>query len=123
PLESPEAVIITTFLNGEGLRPKEDIPDFENYYAELPLDIVDQFGMTPEVTEGTFGPYKDSTVVLLLTQLVHPKSRGTVRLNSKDPYDPPLIDPNYYEDSQDLKDIRLKDSLRIHERKVLVKMY
>ncbi|KAG8156258.1 hypothetical protein JTE90_000194 [Oedothorax gibbosus] len=61
--------------------------------------------MTPEVTEGTFGPYKDSTVVLLLSQLVHPKSRGTVKLNSTDPYDPPLIDPNYYEDPQDLKDM------------------
>ncbi|KAG8174743.1 hypothetical protein JTE90_012064 [Oedothorax gibbosus] len=49
-LASTEAVTLITFLNGEGLRPKEDIPDFENYYAELPsFDYAKQFGMTPEV--------------------------------------------------------------------------
>jgi len=31
-----------------------------------------------------------------------PRSRGTVRLNSTDPRDPPLIDPNYYANSYDL---------------------
>jgi len=30
------------------------------------------------------------------------RSRGTVRLNSTDPRDPPLIDPNYYANNYDL---------------------
>ena len=37
--------------------------------------------------------------------MLHPKSRGTVTLQSTDPYDPPLIDPNYYEDPRDMEDV------------------
>ncbi|GBM41278.1 hypothetical protein AVEN_85834-1, partial [Araneus ventricosus] len=37
-----------------------------------------------------------------VSHLLHPKSRGTVRLQSTNPYDPPLIDPNYFDDSSDV---------------------
>ena len=35
--------------------------------------------------------------------LLHPKSRGFVRLNSSDPLDPPLIDPKYLSEEEDVK--------------------
>lgn len=35
--------------------------------------------------------------------LLHPKSRGTIQLQSSDPLDPPLIDPNYLDHPDDLK--------------------
>lgn len=35
--------------------------------------------------------------------LLHPKSRGTIQLQSSDPLDPPLIDPNYLNHPDDLK--------------------
>ncbi|XP_062603388.1 glucose dehydrogenase [FAD, quinone]-like [Saccostrea cucullata] len=35
--------------------------------------------------------------------LLHPKSRGTIRLQSTDPFDPPLIDPNYLDHPDDMK--------------------
>jgi len=35
--------------------------------------------------------------------LLHPKSRGTVRLRSTDPDDPPLINPNYLSEEVDVK--------------------
>ena len=35
--------------------------------------------------------------------LLHPRSRGTVRLQSVNPYDPPLIQPNYLADPWDVK--------------------
>lgn len=34
--------------------------------------------------------------------LLHPKSRGTIRLQSTDPFDPPLIDPNYLDHPDDI---------------------
>lgn len=33
--------------------------------------------------------------MICFVQQLHPKSRGSVTLQSADPYDPPLIDPNY----------------------------
>lgn len=37
--------------------------------------------------------------------LLQPHSRGEITLNSTDPYDSPLINPNYYQDERDLRDI------------------
>lgn len=34
--------------------------------------------------------------------LLHPKSRGTIRLQSTDPFNPPLIDPNYLDHPYDI---------------------
>jgi choline dehydrogenase-like flavoprotein len=39
--------------------------------------------------------------VTLNTAYLRPRSRGTVRLRSKDPADHPLIDPNYWDDPHD----------------------
>jgi choline dehydrogenase len=35
--------------------------------------------------------------------LLHPRSRGNVRLRSADPDDPPLINPNYLAEEVDVK--------------------
>jgi len=35
--------------------------------------------------------------------LLHPRSRGTVRLRSSDPDEPPLINPNYLSEDVDVK--------------------
>lgn len=34
--------------------------------------------------------------------LLHPQSKGTIRLQSTDPLDPPLIDPNYLDHPDDI---------------------
>ena len=34
---------------------------------------------------------------------LHPRSKGTIRLNSKDPFDSPRIDPRYLQDLYDVK--------------------
>ncbi|GIY66514.1 choline dehydrogenase, mitochondrial [Caerostris extrusa] len=52
-----------------------------------------------------FGPYEDKPMALCLSQILHPKSIGTVRLKSTNPYDMPLIDPNYFADKSDLRDM------------------
>ena len=35
--------------------------------------------------------------------VLHPRSKGTVKLRSSDPSDPPIINPNYYGDPSDVK--------------------
>ena len=49
--------------------------------------------------------------VTLNAALVQPRSRGTVRLASADPRDPPLIDPNYWAEEEDRE--RSIEGLRI----------
>ena len=39
----------------------------------------------------------------ILTILLHPWSRGSLKLNSTDPFDYPLIDPNTLQDPRDLE--------------------
>ena len=40
---------------------------------------------------------------VLLPKLLHPKSVGSIRLKSQNPFDYPLIDPGYLEDEQDVE--------------------
>eukprot|EP00743_Colponemidia_sp_Colp-15_P003401 GILK01003675.1.p1 GENE.GILK01003675.1~~GILK01003675.1.p1 ORF type:complete len:672 (+),score=102.50 GILK01003675.1:74-2017(+) len=39
---------------------------------------------------------------IVVPTLLHAKSRGYIRVNSKDPFEPPLIQPNYMQDPSDL---------------------
>lgn len=38
----------------------------------------------------------------MLPTLLRPKSRGTIRLRNANPFEPPLMDPNYFSDPQDI---------------------
>lgn len=53
--------------------------------------------------------------------LTHPRARGTIRLHSKDPFDYPLIDPKYFTDPQDVKD--LIGGIRVWEQMMETKSF
>ncbi|GBN68815.1 hypothetical protein AVEN_247257-1 [Araneus ventricosus] len=90
------------FLDGQVVSP-EDFPDHELYFLEISKEIAkEQVGLKPLIYKGIFFPYEDGPMFACVSHLLHPKSRGTVRLQSTDPYDPPLIDPNYFEDPADV---------------------
>lgn len=59
-------------------------------------------GISDAVWNEYFRPilYRDTWSSLV--NVMRPLSRGTVRLNSVDPYDKPIIDPNYYAHEIDL---------------------
>ncbi|GBN29991.1 Glucose dehydrogenase [FAD, quinone] [Araneus ventricosus] len=104
PLASPEFISSMSFLNTQSVSPVVDFPDYEIYIGEIPKEMPEkQFGFTPEVYNKFYSPYEDKPMYVCLNQLLQPKSRGTVRLQSADPYDSPAIDPNYFDDPDDLK--------------------
>lgn len=39
----------------------------------------------------------------IVSILLHPQSRGMISLKSADPFDPPIIDPNYLDHPDDIK--------------------
>jgi choline dehydrogenase len=59
----------------------------------------------------------------ILPTLLHPKSRGTVRLSSSNPSDPPIIQPNFLKEQQDLDQLLKggKIVFKIMEEKALKK--
>lgn len=50
-------------------------------------------------------PYIDQPLFSCSVQTLAPKSRGTITLNSSNPFDPPVIDPNYLHVPTDITDI------------------
>ncbi|KAF8781566.1 Glucose dehydrogenase like protein [Argiope bruennichi] len=106
PLASAEFLNSILFMNARPVTPDVDFPDYQLYFAEIPKEVAEtQIGLKPEVYKAIFGPYENSTVAVCLSQILQPKSRGTVRLKSTNPYDSPAIDPNYFENPEDLQTI------------------
>ncbi|KZT35293.1 alcohol oxidase [Sistotremastrum suecicum HHB10207 ss-3] len=89
----------------------KNAPDLELIYA--PLSFL--------TTNDNKAP--GTNVIAVLAALLRPKSKGTITLASTDPFDKPLIDPNYFSDPNDIevlaKGVRL--CLRIPRTEPLVK--
>src|SRR3954453_1079057 len=90
----PEKMLIVPSVVGAGafvkVDPTSEIPDTQLHF--LPAYVVDH-GMMRIPGYG----------VCLYTNLLRPKSRGTVRLASADADKSPLIDPNYLSDPDDMR--------------------
>jgi choline dehydrogenase len=61
-----------------------------------------QKGVAKQLFDQVFKPYIGLNTITLYPVLLRTKTRGWIRLRSKDPYEPPLIDPMYFDDQQDL---------------------
>ncbi|XP_063403961.1 alcohol dehydrogenase [acceptor]-like isoform X2 [Mytilus trossulus] len=85
-------------------------PDYPDYQMSLYtvaqdegfLDYGLDVNIKPEVTKLFKTRAKSNEFTNTLIGL-HPKSKGTIRLQSTDPFDPPLIDPHYLENPYDIK--------------------
>ncbi|XP_054709549.1 glucose dehydrogenase [FAD, quinone]-like [Uloborus diversus] len=124
PLASSDGIILTASLNPD-TDSEEDFPDHELLFAERTSDSVRKyFGLKPEVYRQVYGPYENKPLLACYAFLLQPKSRGRVTLNSENPYDPPLIDPNYFDDPRDLDSVveALKSCNRIGNGKYLRKI-
>jgi choline dehydrogenase-like flavoprotein len=89
PLGLP-AVPVGAFVRS---RPEEPLPDIQFHASPYGIHVPTDAGVKPR-----FGRY-----VSLLPGLIYPRSRGEVRLASKDPSVPPAIDPQYFADPADLE--------------------
>lgn len=90
---------------------EDDYPDIELVLGASSLagDISGSYrgllGLTEEFYEEVFGDYKGFDAFMIVPVLLRPKSRGRLTLRSNDPWDPPIVDINYYDHEDDLNTI------------------
>lgn len=104
------------------LNQSSDVPDLS--FILLPVGLVADFGLhlrkvvniRDDIWKKHFQPLTGQTTISILPILLHPESRGTVRLKSSNFLDPPVINPNYLSNSNDVK--RLITGIRIVEKMV-----
>ncbi|KAG8190897.1 hypothetical protein JTE90_010322 [Oedothorax gibbosus] len=78
-------------------------PDYHIIFVERTAPREEfSIEMTADVIRKYFGPYRNSTLWSCYVQHLRPKSRGTVKLQSANPFDAPLIDPNYLAEPEDI---------------------
>lgn len=86
-------------------RPDAPIPDLQFHF--LPVGSA-QVSLDKE----SFQP--KGNAFLILPILLYPKSRGEIRLQSADPAHPPVIDPRYFSDDDDMR--LLVEGVRLGQR-------
>ena len=86
-----------------------DFPDFEIHLVCACISSDDgrifrhNLGITEEIWKKVYYPHVGEECFSLFPVLLRPKSFGYLKLRSKSPYSPPIIQPNYLTDPQDIK--------------------
>lgn len=120
--ESPLAFAGSDAMGFVRLNKSSEIPDLS--FMLLPVGLVADFGfhlrkvvnMRDYIWKGHFKPLIGQTTISILPILLHPESKGTVRLKSSNFLDPPVINPNYLSDLDDVR--KLVTGIRIIEKLV-----
>ncbi|KAG8187898.1 hypothetical protein JTE90_001661 [Oedothorax gibbosus] len=108
PLTSFSGIEGMAYINSKFNDPKLDWPDIEIHLAsgspasDYGLVLKDAIGMTDQVYREVYAPYTGKNTFTFFPCSLRPRSRGTIRLRSTDPFDHPLIDPNLFHDPRDL---------------------
>lgn len=70
-----------------------------------------RIGITEHIWEEAFFPFVRKECFTLLPVMLKPRSRGYIRLKSKNPFDHPIIDPQYFSHPDDLES--MADAMKI----------
>jgi choline dehydrogenase-like flavoprotein len=87
----------------------DDWPDLEIVFGPGALtgdtagSLSRGLGITNKLYRQVYGPVAGRDAYALVPILLRPRSRGRVKLRSKDPFHPPLLYANYFDDEYDLQ--------------------
>ena len=108
PLTSIGAVEAVAFVNTKYADQDGQWPDIQFHFSAgtNPADGGHQMrfndGVRDDIWQKYYQPLESTDTWNVLPLVLRPRSRGTIRLQSTDPYQKPLIDPKYFSDVQDL---------------------
>ncbi len=96
------------FVNTKYVNASDDYPDIEFHFisGSTNSDEGDQIrkahGLREDFYQAVFAPIDHKDVWSAIPVLLRPRSRGVIKLRSKNPLEYPLIYPNYFSDPADM---------------------
>ncbi|XP_076222089.1 glucose dehydrogenase [FAD, quinone] isoform X2 [Nomia melanderi] len=96
------------FVNTKYVNASDDFPDIELHFisgstnSDGGRQIRKVHGLTKRFYDAVFGSISDKDVWSVIPMLLRPKSKGLIKLRSKNPFDHPLIYPNYFKETEDI---------------------
>ncbi|XP_033205574.2 glucose dehydrogenase [FAD, quinone]-like isoform X1 [Bombus vancouverensis nearcticus] len=108
PLTEPGGVKGLAFVNTKYTNASDDFPDMQLHFFALAENTDGGrvfkyiYGLNREYYDAAFGEFINKDAWTAVPTLVRPKSRGVIKLRSNNPFDHPLIYPNYFERPEDM---------------------
>ena len=68
-------------------------------------EILEKYGIDDFYIDQLAAENQDSAIIMTFVIPLNPKSRGSIKLRSADPYDSPVIEANYLDDERDVKTV------------------
>lgn len=107
--------------------PDPGLPDVEimQAMATISFDTAPgtrrSVGLTKEAYSSIFKPLENQRSFQFLPMLLHPKSKGFLKLKSTNPFNHPVFYPNFFDDSRDVDTLlaAIRESIRISNQKSL----
>lgn len=96
------------FVNTKYANASDDFPDIELHFisgstnSDGGRQIRKAHGLTQKFYDSVFGPISNKDTWSVIPMLLRPRSKGVIKLRSKNPFDYPLIYPNYFKDPFDM---------------------
>lgn len=98
-------------------------PDVQFHMAPASINsdagqkVRNVLGLTEELYDTVYRPIANKDSWTIMPLLLRPRSKGTVRLHSKNPFEYPIIDANYFADPLDVKTLveGIKIAIRVSE--------
>ncbi|CAK1541574.1 unnamed protein product [Leptosia nina] len=130
PLTSSIGLEVVSFINTKYANASEDWPDIEFMMtsASTPSDggtqVKKAHSLTNEFYEEVFGHITNKDVFGIFPMILRPKSRGFIKLRSKNPLDYPLMYHNYLTHPDDVGVLRegVKAALAVAETKAMKRL-
>ncbi|XP_067015213.2 glucose dehydrogenase [FAD, quinone] [Anabrus simplex] len=133
PLASLDILQFQGFVSSKYVDKNIDYPDVQYQHIRFPhkdvatTKVVSHVtGYTDDIYQVVFGiPNSKAEIYIPLSVLQRPKSKGFIRLKSKDPMDPPTIDPRYLSHPDDVNVLveGIKIAWEIAQTKTLVEEF
>lgn len=110
-LGSAGAVEAIAFVDSKNPYDFSSVPDMEFMFLGAsinaePVVFKRNFALRKDVYDAYLNVVQqEQSAIMIYPMMLHPKSRGRVKLRSRNPFDQPMIYPNYFHDRDDVETI------------------